>query len=188
MKHLFLSFAPPEKWRDGKSRNIESEEWQIIRRKILERDNHTCAYCGYKSQKYQIIDHIDGNPKNDKDTNLQVVCQMCNLIKHSGQGCEIRGIVDLYKESKYPQNEIIKITREMRDKGKTDSEIIIFLGLKSKVTFKMNRNYLKNLFGFITSRRGLQEEGKRDMYNSWLDHHSREVENEKRSNQEHTSI
>lgn len=172
MKSLFLSFAPPEKWRDGKSRNIESEEWQLIRKKILERDNYTCAYCGYKSSKYQIIDHIDGNPKNDKDDNLQVICQMCNLIKHSGQGCEIKGIVELYKESKYTQNEIIKITREMRDKGKSDEEIIISLGLKNKVPFKMSREYLNSLFGFITSKKGLQEDEKRDMYNCWLDYHN----------------
>ena len=177
MKSLFLSFAPPEKWRDGKSRNIESDEWQTIRKKILERDNYTCAYCGYRSAKYQIIDHIDGNPKNDKDNNLQVVCQMCNLIKHSGQGCEIRGIVDLYKESKYPQNAIIKITRKMRDEGKKDNEITNVLGLKGKSPFKMDRDYLKKLFGFITSRRGLQEGGKRDMYNSWLDYHNKEIKN-----------
>ena len=73
MKSLFLSFAPPEKWRDGKSRNIESDEWQTIRKKILERDNYTCAYCSYKSAKYQIIYHIDGNPENDKDNNFHVV-------------------------------------------------------------------------------------------------------------------
>ena len=177
MNNLFLSFAPPEKWRDGKSRNIESDEWQTIRKKILERDNYTCAYCGYKSQKYQIVDHIDGNPENDNDNNFQIVCQMCNLIKHAGQGCVIRGIVELYEKSKYPQNEIIKITREMRDKGKNDKEIIAFLGLKKKVRFKMKRDYLKKLFGFITSRRGLQEDGKRDMYNSWLDYHNKENKN-----------
>lgn len=31
MKTLFLSFAPSEKWGDGKSRNIESDEWQMLR-------------------------------------------------------------------------------------------------------------------------------------------------------------
>ena len=97
---------------------------------------------------------------------------MCNLIKHSGQGVSLRKVVDLYKKSKYSQNEIIKRTREMRDGGKKDEEIILFLGLKNKAEFKMDEDYLKKLFGFITSRRALSSEGG-EMYNNWLDYHKK---------------
>ena len=170
MKQLTLSFAPPEKWRnDSQSKRLEREAWQNLRKEILERDDYTCAYCRYKSDKYQIVDHIDGNPENNKDENLQVICQMCNLIKHSGQGCEVKGIVDLYRESRYNQNAIIKIIRKMRDEGATDSEIIRVLGLKNKAPFKMSLNYLKKLFGFITSR---TIEDKSDMYVRWLAYHN----------------
>ena len=179
MKSLYPSFAPPEKWRDkAQSKKLKGSEWRELRKKILKRDNYTCAYCGYKLDKYQIVDHIDGDPKNDKGNNLQIVCQMCNLVKHAGQGCVIRRIVELYKKSNYSQNEIVKITRELRDKGKSDNEIMEFLGLKEKAKFKMDRIYLKKLFGFITSNRGLQEDGKRDMYNSWLDYHNKEQRGE----------
>lgn len=78
---------------------------------------------------------------------------MCNLIEHAGMGCIIQGIVDLYKKSKYSQNKIITKTRELRAKGKSDVEIIRELGLKKKVEFKQNWNYLKPLFGFVTSRK-----------------------------------
>jgi len=173
MKKLYLSFAPPRKWRNPKqTKKLDGKEWKRIRQKILERDNHTCVYCGYKSEKYQIIDHIDGDPENNKDKNFQIVCQMCNLIKHSGQGVVIRAVVDLYKKSKYPQNEIIKVTREMRDNGKSDEEIISFLGLKDRVDFKMDRKYLKKICGFLTSRRAREAKGERDMYNGWLDYHN----------------
>jgi len=65
MKQLFLSFAPPEKWRDPKqTKKLDDEEWQKLRKKILEKDNFTCAYCGYKSDKYQIVHHIDVNKWN----------------------------------------------------------------------------------------------------------------------------
>lgn len=172
MKTLYPSFAPSNKWRNpGQTKKLEGDAWQELRKKILEREDYTCAYCGYKSERYQIVDHIDGNPENNKDENLQIVCQMCNMVKHAGQGCVIRRVVELYKKSKYHQNDIIKITREMRDKGKSDKEIIEFLGLKEKVDFKMDKYYLKKLFGFVTSNRALQEDGKRDMYNSWLDYH-----------------
>lgn len=172
MKALYPSFAPPNKWRNKKqTKKLKSDEWRELRRKILERHDYTCVYCGHKSEKYQIADHIDGDSENNKNDNLQIICQMCNLVKHAGQGCVIRRVVELYKKSNYPQNEIIKITRELRDKRKSDREIIEFLGLKEKAKFKMDRTYLKKLFGFVTSKRALQEDGNRDMYNSWLDHH-----------------
>ncbi len=178
MKILSPSFAPSNKWRNSRqTKKLEGDAWQELRKKILTRNNYTCAYCGYKSEKYQIVDHIDGNPENNKDENLQIVCQMCNMVKHAGQGCVIRGVVQLYKKSKYSQNEIIKLAREMRDHGKSDKEIIELLGLQKKAEFKMDRDYLKKLFGFVTSNRALQEDGKRDMYNSWLDYHKEKIKN-----------
>lgn len=170
MKVLFPSFAPPEKWRSSsQSKKLEDEEWKALRQIILTRDNFTCAYCGYRSEKYQIVDHIDGDPENNADENFQIVCQMCNLIKHSGQGCVVQDIVDLYTESKYNQSDIVRITREMRDKGAVDEEIIRQLGLKNRAPFKMDREYLRKLFGFVTSRTGSAG----DMYNNWLRYHQR---------------
>ncbi len=168
-KELYPSFAPPEKWRDGfQKMKLNSEAWKLLRQKILVRDNFICAYCGYRSEKYQIVDHINGDPENNEASNLQVICQMCNLVKHSGQGCVIQGIVDLYGESKYNQNDVVRITREMRDKDASDVEIISFLGLKAKAEFKMDRTYLKGLYSFVTSR---QSEAERDMYSNWLAYH-----------------
>ena len=86
MKVLFPSFAPPEKWRNPTQRKkLESEEWKALRQRILARDNFTCAHCGYSSDKYQIVDHIDGDPENNSDANFQIVCQMCNLVNTLGK-------------------------------------------------------------------------------------------------------
>ena len=114
-RRLILSFAPPETWRT--KNDLDNRDWKILRLKIIQRDGFVCQYCGYKSDKFQIAHHIDGNSNNNDENNLTTICQMCNLIGHSGQGCELKGIVDLYKQSKYPQVEIIRITREMRDRG-----------------------------------------------------------------------
>src|SRR3990167_6636220 len=102
MKILFPSFAPPERWRNSaQSKKLDGDEWKVLRQKILARDNFTCAYCGYRSDKYQIVDHIDGDPENNSDENFQIICQMCNLVKHSGQGIVLRKGVDLYKKSNF---------------------------------------------------------------------------------------
>src|SRR3989344_3323913 len=168
MKPLSLSFAPPQKWRNWKQpQNLKGEAWQKTRLLILKRDDYTCVYCGFHSEKYQIVDHIDGDPENNSDKNFQIVCQMCNLIKHSGMGCVITGVVDLFKSSKYRKNDLMKITRGMRDSGSSDEEIITCLGLKSKVDFKMNGEYLKSAFGFVTSRKSKEDN---DMYNHWLEY------------------
>ena len=152
MKKMYLSFAPPKTWRSNIQEEITNEEWRELRLIILNRDNYTCQYCNFKADKWQICHHIDGNPNNNSHDNLEIICPMCNLIHHAGQGCVVQKIVDLYKKSKFSQNEIIQITRKMRVEGNNDYEIIKFLCLEKKVPFVMNNEYLQNLFGFITSR------------------------------------
>lgn len=157
MKQLFPSYANPNTWRTITADKTSKEDWKQIRLKILEHDNYSCQYCGFKSDKWQIVHHIDGNPNNNREPNLMVVCQMCNLIEHAGMGCVLQGIVDLYKKSKYTQNEIVAKTRQLRAVGKPDAEIIRELGLEEKMEFKQDWVYLKPLFGFVTSRKATDE-------------------------------
>ena len=169
MRELILSFADPLRWRDKKQvEKLDEESWRELRLKVLKRDDFICQYCGYRSEKFQIIHHADDNPDNNDESNLVTICQMCNVILHSGQGCVVKGIVDLYKESRFTQNEIIQITRNMRDEGKSDNEIIKFLGLEHKVPFKMDKHYLRQLFGFVTSRSTITGD---DMYDRWKKYH-----------------
>lgn len=168
-KQLYPSYAPPEKWRnESQTRRLEGEEWQAIRRRILQRDNYKCAYCGYRAQKFQVVDHIDGDPENNSDDNFQIVCQMCNCVKHAGQGCVLKGVVELYRTSWFGQNSLIILTRFLRDLGKSDEEIKKLLGLGEQVPFEMDREYLKPLFAFVTSRRTRRGD---DMYDRWKDYH-----------------
>lgn len=50
--------------------------------KILERDNHSCQYCGFKSKKYQKILFKDGDMNNKSQDNLQTVCFFCHQCFH----------------------------------------------------------------------------------------------------------
>lgn len=80
MSQLYPSFADPDKWRtEEESAKISQPKGRQIRQKILLRDDFTCRYCGFKAEKYQIVHHIDGNPADNRESNLQTVCPMCNL-------------------------------------------------------------------------------------------------------------
>ena len=57
----------------------------------------------------------------------------------------------------------------MRDRGANDQEITWFFGLKNKTPFRMDREYLRKLFGFVTSRTSRAG----DMYNNWVRYHRR---------------
>lgn len=153
MKQLYLSFVFPDTWRSNIKVEITKSQWRKLRLKILKRDDCTCQYCNYKAEKGQIVHHINGDPNDNKESNLETICLMCSTIFHAGRSCNILRVVDIYKESKYSQREIIQITRKMREEKKKDKEIIDYLGLKGKIPFKMDKAYLKRSFGFITSRK-----------------------------------
>ena len=167
LKLLFPSFADRNQWRvwdfhivvedDDRMHVVRHKEdptaWRKLREQILIRDDFSCRYCGFQAEKWQIVHHIDGNPRNDDFDNLETVCPMCNLVLHAGRGCTLLKIVDLYEKSKFSQAEIIALTRRMRALGQSDGRIISKLGLKGKMPFQTDRSYLRKLFAFISSRK-----------------------------------
>lgn len=137
---------------------LQSPEWRTIRLRTLERDDYTCAYCKFRSEKGQQVNHIDGNPKNNTGNNLEVICPDCHRYLHSGLWCAVKGTMKVFKRSKYPNNEIVSISRELRIQDKTDAEIIAYLGLKQEVPWKQDLEYLRPLFGFQTSQTPIESE------------------------------
>jgi len=62
--------------------NGTSGRWRKIRERILRRDGYCCQQCGQTEGKLH-IDHIIPRRLNggDNDSNLQTLCQKCNLSK-----------------------------------------------------------------------------------------------------------
>jgi intracellular multiplication protein IcmJ len=49
-----------------------------IRPKILERDSHTCRFCGFHSAKYQEVVALNANPDDIRPDNLATACIFCH--------------------------------------------------------------------------------------------------------------
>src|SRR3989337_2122169 len=60
--------------------------WKKLRRIVLERDDYTCRYCGYRPANHKELhaDHIIPCSKGGKDylDNLVTACKDCNSHKH----------------------------------------------------------------------------------------------------------
>jgi intracellular multiplication protein IcmJ len=48
-----------------------------IAKKISNRDNNTCQFCGFQAKQFQSIVNLDGNYFNNQETNLVTACCFC---------------------------------------------------------------------------------------------------------------
>lgn len=50
---------------------------------LAKRDGEYCRGCSaLPSEKQLVLDHVDNNPKNNKEENLQILCRRCNYLKN----------------------------------------------------------------------------------------------------------
>ena len=87
--------------------NGSSSQWKKIRERILRRDSYCCQQCGQDNGKLH-IDHIIPRRLGggDSDSNLQTLCQKCNLSK-GGRFFGIGKTPPTLHEVFIPQNESI---------------------------------------------------------------------------------
>jgi hypothetical protein len=152
-KPLIVSISPPSLWRHNfVERQPSRVNWHQKRLRIYARDEYRCVYCRYRSKSDLHIHHANRNPDDNRLENLETVCVMCHLIMHAGYAAEVLGILDFYAISKYPQNDIVLFTRQLRAKGMRDGQIVVALGLQHRRPFVSDPRYLAQLTGFISSR------------------------------------
>lgn len=95
-------------------------EWNKIRKIVLERDANTCQFCGHIAKKYMNVHHVNETGENEA-SNLITCCVACHAIMHMGRNLSL-GIIEIWR-SKISQVEIVKITREGVKNGKSLEEI-----------------------------------------------------------------
>ena len=49
-----------------------------IKQKVLERADHTCACCGFRSLKYQEVLFLNGNSQDPRPENMAAACMFCH--------------------------------------------------------------------------------------------------------------
>jgi hypothetical protein len=74
------------KWHQKEVKKHRSKLNPTLRYKILKRDNFTCVLCGRSSPRCILeVDHIDGVPDNNQESNLQTLCYDCNIGKYTNK-------------------------------------------------------------------------------------------------------
>jgi len=105
MKYPSNSMEKHHNWRGGTSFEPYPKEFFDLREEIISRDNNICQLCffdGMFNNKKQIIGihHIDYDKKNNKETNLITLCNVCNSMvnyhREKWQNIFIQKIARLY--------------------------------------------------------------------------------------------
>lgn len=114
-----------------------------VRSKILARDNHTCHYCGFRSEKYQEIHHINHNHSDFNEDNLTTICPLCHQSFHLSTCSQTKGgiIIWLPEISQVDLNNLCRFIF-MAQKCKQDKwngiSRKMFSNLQSRMNFVTN--------------------------------------------------
>ena len=87
---LALGIARSSANAQSPSSSNESALAPELKQKVLDRDDYTCQFCGFKSQKYQEIHFQDGNPGNTNINNMVTACMFCHQCFDLGQVAAMR--------------------------------------------------------------------------------------------------
>lgn len=74
-------------WKNNNPKHVTTS----TRKRILNRDQHTCQQCGTTTPPFD-IDHIDNtrSPHYNTDTNLQTLCRDCHKTKTQKEAATAR--------------------------------------------------------------------------------------------------
>ena len=68
--------ASPGAWRLYSARKSDPR-FQLYEKKVLQRDQYTCQFCGFQAQIHQDVVNLDGDYYNNKMENLITACCFC---------------------------------------------------------------------------------------------------------------
>lgn len=84
LQSIVLS-AKRSSWRMLDTHADEADKrYMSIRSTVLERDDHTCGFCGLRALKFQEVHHLDDDHGNNAPKNLLTTCCLCHLCFHLG--------------------------------------------------------------------------------------------------------
>lgn len=60
------------------------QEFEQVRRRVLERDDFSCRFCTFRSPKWQEVHHFNDDHSDNRLENLVTTCQYCHMCQHIG--------------------------------------------------------------------------------------------------------
>lgn len=158
LKPLAPSYLDPGDWRPGTAASPPG--WARLRAAILARDGG-CVYCGHTGGVGRgdvlEVNHLNGYRNNHPEA-LETVCALCHRVLHAGRSAAIYGSLVLFRRAAVDQNTIIRISRHLRSTRRMpDRPLMALLGLEEQAPFRMDREYLAGLRGYVVERYWLLE-------------------------------
>lgn len=82
---MFLSVSRSNNWRMSEPPEpSDNREFQLMRDEFLNEASYTCSCCGYKTDKYQHVHHVDGDHAHNEYSNFSCRCPLCHMTEHLG--------------------------------------------------------------------------------------------------------
>lgn len=137
MREILLSVKRSKFRMDDPKADEANNEFINIRKTILERDDYTCQFCGFRSQKWQEVHHIDDNHSNNSPDNLITTCSLCHSCHHIGlSGLMSKGVMIYINPSLgVTQAEINQLIRTMwiAEKSNNKELSMACIGISSRL-------------------------------------------------------
>lgn len=125
------------------TKSDKSKKMKSLYETILKRDDCTCFYCGWKSEQFQEVHHVNDNHQDFSMDNLKTVCPLCHQFFHLTLASSTNGGTLIW---------LPEITQQQLN----HMCISIFIALKNeKVPIQ---GAARSLFGTFEARRGFIEE------------------------------
>jgi hypothetical protein len=162
LKPLAPSYLDPASWRPSGTK--QPPGWADLRANIIARDGG-CVYCGHLplpgARDTLEVNHLGGYRDNRPET-LETVCVLCHRVLHAGRSAAIYSSLLLFRHAAVDQNTLIRLSWHLRRTARlADRPLMDLLGLKDQAPFRMDRDYLAGLRGYVIERYWLLERGAR---------------------------
>ncbi len=142
--------ATPGAWRLYSARQSDPR-FKLYEKRVFQRDQYRCQFCGFQAKSYQDVVNLDGNFNNNQLSNLVTACCFCSqcfFIESVGVGGYGGGTLIYLPELK--QTELNSLCHVLfcaitNDTGYKSTAQTIYLG------FKVRSQQVEDKFGEGTS-------------------------------------
>lgn len=118
---------------------LQNKSFISIKQKILTRDQQTCRFCGFKSDKFQEVVNVDQNYSNNSAPNLVTACSFCRqcfFLEAIGSDTHMNGeLIHLPEVSQADLNNFCRVLFCAMDKETPYKNRLqaIYLSLKDRI-------------------------------------------------------